>query len=402
MKNIPYGHQFIDEEDIQEVVKVLRSDWLTQGPKGKELEKALCDYTGAKYAVVVSSGTAALHLACLAVGLKQSDEAITTPITFVATPNSVLYSGARPVFADVDSETANIDPDQIRNKISPSTKAVLPVHFAGLSCDMPTIKKIAKKNGLKIIEDACHALGAEYKSNGRWVKVGSCAHSDITVFSFHPVKSITTGEGGAITTNSKEYYEKLTMLRQHGITKDPSKFTNQEELTSKFEIRNSKFEKAWYHEMQMLGFNYRITDFQSALGISQLKKLDKFIKRRREIAGIYNQAFKENEYFDLPIEKDYAKSSWHLYPIRLKDEYKDKKALIFNKLRENGLGVQVHYIPVYLQSYYENLGYNKGFCPNAEDFYQKEISLPIYPAMSNDDLEQVQERVYKIFKEIQK
>jgi UDP-4-amino-4,6-dideoxy-N-acetyl-beta-L-altrosamine transaminase len=394
MKNIPYGRQFIDDSDIAEVVKVLKSDWITQGPKVREFEKALARYCGAKYAVAVSSGTAALHLACLVAGLKPGDEAITSPITFMATSNSVLYTGAKPVFADIDPETANIDLLEVKKKITANTKAILPIHFAGLPCDISAIDKIAKKNKLKIIEDACHALGAKYKYNGKWVKVGSCVQSDMTVFSFHPVKSITTGEGGAITTNNKEYYEKLIMLRQHGITKDSSKFLNPYHL--------SHNPDKWYHEMQLLGFNYRITDFQSALGISQLKKLDKFIERRREIAGIYNQAFKNNEFFDLPIEKDYTKSSWHLYPIKLKDEYKDKKALIFNKLRENGLGVQVHYIPVYLQSYYENLGYNKGFCPNAEDFYQKEISLPIYPAMSNDDLEQVQERVYKIFKEIQK
>jgi UDP-4-amino-4,6-dideoxy-N-acetyl-beta-L-altrosamine transaminase len=394
MKNIPYSRQFIDDSDIAEVVKVLKSDWITQGLKVKEFEKALARYCGVKYVVAVSSGTAALHLACLAIGLGKGDEAITTPITFLATPNSVLYTGARPVFADIDKETGNINPIEINNQITAKNKAILPVHFAGLPCDMSEIYKIAKKNGLKIVEDACHALGAKYKYNGKWVKVGSCLQSDMTVFSFHPLKSITTGEGGAITTNNKEYYDKLIMLRQHGITKDPKNFLNPYHLPHNPE--------SWYHEMQMLGFNYRITDFQCALGMSQLKKLDKFIKRRREIAGIYNQAFKDNGFFDLPIEKDYAKSSWHLYPIKLKDKYKDKKALIFNKLRENGLGVQVHYIPVYLQPYYKELGYNKGRCPKAEDFYQKEISLPIYPAMSNNDLEHVQERVYKIFKEIKK
>jgi dTDP-4-amino-4,6-dideoxygalactose transaminase len=261
---------------------------------------------------------------------------------------------------------------------------------------MEAIYKIAKENDLTIIEDTAHALGAKYKLQSQpkpsWITIGSCQYSDMAIFSFHPVKSITTGEGGAITTNNKEYYEKLLMLRQHGITKDPKKFLNPYHL--------SHNPGSWYHEMQLLGFNYRITDFQCALGISQLKKLDKFIQRRSEIAGIYNDAFKDNEYFDLPIEKDYAKSSWHLYPIRLKDKYKDKKILIFNKLSQKGLGVQVHYIPVYLQPYYQNLGYKLGICSNAEDFYQREISLPLYPAMSETDMNYTKDKVIETLSEI--
>jgi dTDP-4-amino-4,6-dideoxygalactose transaminase len=248
---------------------------------------------------------------------------------------------------------------------------------------MEAIYKIAKENDLTIIEDAAHALGAEYKGD----KIGSCKYSDMTTFSFHPVKSITTGEGGAITTNNKEYYEKLLMLRQHGITKD----------SSMFKVKGSRSKEGWYHEMQMLGFNYRITDFQCALGISQLKKLDKFIQRRSEIAGIYNDAFKDNEYFDLPIEKDYAKSSWHLYPIKLKDKYKEKKKQIFNKLKEKGLGVQVHYIPVYFQPYYRNLGYRHGLCLIAEKYYNRCLSIPIFPAMSDGDIKFVIEKIHEVF-----
>ena len=387
MKNIPYGHQYIDEDDIKAVVDVLKSDWLTQGSKVKEFEKALSDYTGAKYAVAVSSGTAALHLACLVAGISKGDEVITSAITFVASANCVFYCGAKPLFADVDPVTANITSESISQRINSKTKAFIPVHFGGFSCDMKAIKSLAIKNKLIIIEDACHALGASYEG----LKVGSCKYSDMTVFSFHPVKSITTGEGGAITTNNKKYYEKLIMLRQHGITKNFTKLSNKKIAVN-----------LWYHEMQILGFNYRITDFQCALGISQLKKLNKFIQKRRRIAGIYKKAFKNNNFFDLPIEKNNTKSSWHLYAIRLNDRYKPQKAIIFNKLRKKGLGVQVHYIPVYLQPYYQGLGYKKGLCPQAEDFYQREISLPLYPSITNEDIRYVKEKLFEVFKEIDK
>jgi len=387
MKIIPYGHQYIDKGDIKVVSDVLRSDWLTQGLKVKEFEKALSDYVGSKYAVAVSSGTAALHLACLAAGISKGDEVITSAITFVASANCVFYCGAKPLFADVDPVTANITPESISQRINFKTKALIPVHFGGFSCDMKAIKNLAIKNKLIIIEDACHALGASYEG----LKVGSCKYSDMTVFSFHPVKSITTGEGGAITTNNKKYYEKLIMLRQHGITKNFTKLSNKKVAVN-----------PWYHEMQILGFNYRITDFQCALGISQLKKLNKFIQKRRRIAGIYNKAFKNNIFFDLPTEKNHTKSSWHLYAIRIKDRYKPQKAIIFNKLRKRGIGVQVHYIPVYLQPYYQKLGYKKGLCLNAEDFYAREISLPLYPSITNEDIRYVKDELFEVFKEIDK
>lgn len=422
MKRIPYGHQWIDVDDIKAVKEVLRSDWITQGPKIKEFEDALCKYTGAKYAVVVSSGTAALHIACLAAGIKAGDEVITSPITFVASANCILYCGGKPVFADVQPDTANIDPDKIEKFIEAKCKSdfkigklanwktgklikgIIPVHFAGQPCDMLQIYRIAKKYNLIVIEDASHALGAEYQieskipasSAGRknqkskWIKVGSCKHSDMTVFSFHPVKPITTGEGGAVLTNNKEYYEKLLILRTHGISKEKSNIKNQK----------SKLVDPWYYEMQFLGYNYRLTDFQCALGISQLKKLDKFIKRRREIVEIYEDIFKNNEFFNLPVEKNYARSSWHLYPIRLKDKYKNKRKEIFRKLREKGLWVQVHYIPVYWQPYYQQLGYKKGLCPNAGDFYQREISIPLYQSMSTENIKYVINTILEIFKEI--
>ncbi|MFC1668484.1 UDP-4-amino-4,6-dideoxy-N-acetyl-beta-L-altrosamine transaminase, partial [Chlamydiota bacterium] len=346
-KYIPYGRQSIDEDDIQAVIDVLRSDWITQGPKIEEFENKLADYCGAKYTVAVSSGTAALHIACLAAGIKEGDEVITSPITFAASANCVLYCGARPVFADIKTETINIDPKEIEKNITKKTKAIIPVHFAGYPCDIKLIHSIAKKHNLIVIEDGCHALGAQYKSKDKWVKVGSCKHSDMTVFSFHPVKNITTGEGGAVTTNNMNLYKRLKALRSHGIYKD-----------------KKTLEKGpWYYEMRELGFNYRITDFQCTLGISQLKKLDIFLKKRKDIVKRYSKAFKDNPYFDVFIETEDTNASWHLYPIMLKNTYKKKRKEIFNNFRQRGLGVQVHYIPVYWQPYYKKLGFMKGACP---------------------------------------
>ncbi|MEM5875583.1 MAG: UDP-4-amino-4,6-dideoxy-N-acetyl-beta-L-altrosamine transaminase [Candidatus Aenigmatarchaeota archaeon] len=371
MKLIPYGHQWINKEDVKEVIKALKSDWITQGPKVEEFEDALCRYTGAKYAVAVSSGTAALHIACLAAGIKQGDEVITSPITFVASANCILYCGGKPIFADVQEDTVNIDPQEIKKKITKKTKAIIPVHFAGHPCDLEEIYQIAKKYNLIVIEDACHALGAEYKRE----KIGSCKYSDMTVFSFHPVKSITTGEGGAVLTNRKDLYEKLLMLRNHGITKDKKKFIN-------------KNEGSWYYEMQELGFNYRITDFQCALGISQLKKLDMFIRKRREVVEIYNKELSKIEEIILPVERVYVKSSWHIYYIRLKNSKKRKT--IFEKLQEKGVGVQVHYIPVHLQPYYRNkFGYKENEYPKAESYYNSSITIPLYPTLTKDKVDYI-------------
>jgi UDP-4-amino-4,6-dideoxy-N-acetyl-beta-L-altrosamine transaminase len=373
MKSIPYGHQWVDEADIKEVEKVLESDWLTQGPQVSKFEKALSVFTGARYVVSVSNGTAALHLACLAAGIGKGDEVITSPLTFVASANCALYCNAKPVFVDIESDTGNIDIEKIAAKITKNTKVIIPVHFSGHPCDLSSLRNIAKKNNLIIIEDAAHALGSFYKNS----KIGSCKYSDMTIFSFHPVKTITTGEGGAILTNNKYFYEKLIMLRNHGITKGPGL------------INKKMSDCGWYYEMQALGFNYRITDIQAALGCSQLKKLDKFIMKRRQIAAIYNKAFKGNNFFDTPKEKDYACSAYHLYPIRLKEKFILRKKEIFQRLRDAGLGVQVHYIPVYLQPYYKKLGYRQNLCPLAESFYQKEISIPMYPGLTKKEINYV-------------
>ena len=311
-KNIPYGKQWIDDEDIKAVVEVLKSDYLTTGPKIEEFEEKFAAYVGAKYAVAVSNGTAALHAACFAAGIGPGDEVITTPLTFAASANCVLYPGGKPVFADIDPETYNISVEEIKKKITNKTAAVIPVHFTGQPCDMEEIYEIARENNLIVIEDAAHALGATYKGE----KIGNCRFSDMTVFSFHPVKHITTGEGGMITTNNKELYEKLKLFRTHGITKEPDKY-----------IR--KTDESWYHEQQMLGYNYRMTDIQAALGISQLKKSDGFLNRRRDIAEIYNQELAELEWIKLPYQKADRESSWHLYVIQV-DEEKLKPKEVFD------------------------------------------------------------------------
>lgn len=373
MELIPYGRHYIDAADRKAVEHILRSSWITQGPKIKEFEDALCERTGARYAVAVSSGTAALHIACLAAGIRQGDEVLTSPITFAASANSILYCAGKPVFVDVQSDTGNMDIEKIERKITSRTKAIIPVHFAGHPCDMEKIARIAKKHGLVIIEDAAHALGAKYKRS----KIGDCLYSHMAIFSFHPVKSITTGEGGAVLTNSFVLYKKLSALRSHGIVKDKRAFT----------CRDLSDKGAWYYEMQELGFNYRITDVQCALGVSQLKKLNLFLKRRREISDIYNKRLSGFDEIELPTEKSYVSSSWHLYCIRVKEP--SRRKIVFERLRKAGIGVQVHYIPVYLHPFYQKLGYKKSLCKNAEEFYRQEISIPIYASMSSKEAEYV-------------
>ncbi|NPV51599.1 MAG: UDP-4-amino-4,6-dideoxy-N-acetyl-beta-L-altrosamine transaminase [Candidatus Methanofastidiosum sp.] len=381
IKFLPYGKQFIDQDDIESVVNILKSDFITQGPKIGEFEKKLAEYCGSKYAVAFNSGTSALHGAYFAFGLKKGDEVITSPNTFVATSNAALYLNANPVFADVEKETGNLDISKVKAKITDQTKLIVPVHYSGNPVALKELSEIAEDNNVKIIEDAAHSIGAKY--NGK--KIGNSLYSDMTILSFHPVKHLTTGEGGLVLTNKEEYYDKLKMFSSHGITKN--KFFNEPEGD-------------WYYEMHYLGYNYRITDIQAALGLSQLNKLDKFIKRRRKIAKMYNNAFDNNPYFKTITEKECCESSYHLFPILIEDEFKKNKRELFSNLRNEGLGVQVHYIPVYLQPYYQKLGYKKGLCPVAEDFYHREISIPMYPTMDDEDVDYVIDKLFKVFESL--
>ncbi|MBT6227382.1 MAG: UDP-4-amino-4,6-dideoxy-N-acetyl-beta-L-altrosamine transaminase [Candidatus Scalindua sp.] len=394
-EDIPYGKQWIDENDIQEVISLMRSERITQGPKVEEFEKALAEYCGAKYAVAVSSGTSALHIACLTAEVKEGDEVITSPITFVASANCAVYCGAKPVFADIDLKTYNIAVEEIRNKINTQTRAVIPVHFAGQSCDMEGISKNVKEaekkygNKIFIIEDGCHALGSEYKS----ARVGACVYSDMTVMSFHPVKHITTGEGGAVLTNDEELYKRLRRLRSHGITSNPKEFVynGQAFVNTQSEIENPPLVNPWYYEQLDLGYNYRITDIQCALGVSQLKKLNDFCNRRSEIANVYNKAFGGIESIQIPFESEDCSSNFHLYVLLIDFNQIDmERAQLMIELKKCGIQTQVHYIPVYSQPFYRKaFGTNWGDCPKAEEYYKKCVSIPLYPTMSDRDVERV-------------
>jgi perosamine synthetase len=365
-KMIPYGRQTIEEDDIQAVVDVLRSDYLTTGPKIAEFEKMVADYVGAKYAVAISNGTSALHAACFAAGIQPGDEVITTPLTFAASSNCVLYCGGTPVFADVDLKTYNIDPEDIRRKITDKTKAIIAVHLAGQPCDMDEIHKIAKEHDLLVIEDGAHALGSVYKGK----KVGTL--SDMTTFSFHPVKPITTGEGGMIVTDNEEFYQKMMLFRSHGITRDENLMT-----------RN---DGSWFYQQLDLGYNYRITDIQCALGCSQMRKLDRFLARRKEIVTRYNEAFADCENIIIPYQLPETESGWHLYIVQVKNCDRRK---VFEALREHGIAVNVHYIPVYLHPYYQEHGYKDVHCRNAEEVYSHIISLPLYPTLTEEQQQYV-------------
>ncbi len=363
-KFLPYGRQSIDDEDINEVVKVLRSDWLTTGPKVSEFEEKFCGYIGCKHAVAVNSGTSALDIAVASLEIKKGCEIITTPFTFMATANCILYNGLKPVFADIKPDTYNINPEEIKKKITPNTKAIIYVDYSGQPCDIDEIRKIAEDNGLCLIEDAAHACGAEY--NGK--KVGSFAN--LTEFSFHPVKHITTGEGGMVTTDNEELYEKLKLLRNHGIDKDAA----------------TRFGKdaSYAYDMKLLGRNYRITDFQCALGISQLKKLDKFIKRREEIVKIYNQEFANIGEITIPYVKPNVKSAWHIYTMLL--DKKINRDIFFNLMKAKNIGVNVHYIPTYKFSYYKNkFNFNDKDFPVTENVFSKIITLPLFQGMKDED-----------------
>lgn len=372
-KFLPYGRQWIDKNGIKAVAKVLRSDWITQGSKIEEFEKTIAKYCGVKYGVAVSSGAAALRTTYAIAGIGPEDEVITTPLTFAATANMIVHCGGRPVFVDVQEDTLNIDPKEIKKEITKKTKAIAPVDFAGHPCDYEEILKIAKKHKLLIIEDAAHAFGSEYKGK----RVGSLA--DMTILSFHPVKVITTGEGGMILTDRRDFYEKLKIFRHHGIVKRPEK-------------------GSWYYEIENPGYNFRLTDFQCALGLSQFKKLENFIRRRKEIVVRYNKAFKNIKEVIIPIERDYVKSAWHIYIIQLcLDKLKVSRREIFEALRKKGLGVQIHYIPLHLQPFYrKKFGYKKGDFSIAENYYQRALTLPLFPKMTNKDVENVIKTVKKI------
>lgn len=367
---IPYGRQWIDEGDIQAVIEVLRSDWLTTGPKVDEFEQAVANAVGSQYGVAVSSGTAALHTAMYAIDIKRGDEVIVPTMTFAATANAVVFQGGTPVFSDVEEKMLLIDISQIEKKITSRTKAIIAVDYAGQPCDYDELKKITDKHKLTLIADACHALGATYKGH----KVGSLA--ELNIFSFHPVKHITTGEGGMVTTENPEYARRMKMFRNHCMNSD---------------YRQREEKGNWFYEVVDLGYNYRITDFQCALGISQFKKLPRRIKRRQEIAAVYNEAFARNE-FIIPLSVNpEITHAYHLYIVRLKlDNIKKSKQQIFTDLRNAGIGVNVHYIPVHLHSYYrKKFNASEGMFPVSEKAFYEILSLPIFPDMSDEDVQRV-------------
>lgn len=363
---LPYSTQQISDEDIKTVIETLKSPYLTTGPKVSEFEKVVADYVGATYAVAFSNGTAALHAACYAAGITQGDEVITTPITFAASANCVRYMGGEVIFADIDEETYNLDPKEVEKKITSKTKAIIPVDFTGQPVDIDAFMEIGKKHNIVIIEDGAHSLGASYKKR----KVGTTA--DMTMFSFHPVKPITTGEGGMIVTNNRTYYEKLCLFRGHGIT----------------QTAYAKEQGDWYYEMTDLGYNYRMTDIQAALGISQMNRLDEFIEKRQELANLYTEKINQLPTLKAPNQLADTKSGWHLYSVQLDEVALGKtRKEVFEDLRNANIGVHVHYIPVYWHPYYQELGYKKGICPKAEQWYERALTLPLHPQMNEADVD---------------
>ncbi len=384
---IPYGRQEITESDIESVISVLKSDFLTQGPMVPAFEKSVCDATGAGYAVAVNSATSALHIACLALNLGRGDLLWTSPNTFVASANCGLYCGAEVDFVDIDPLTYNISADLLEEKLKTAAKTgklpkvLIPVHFAGQSCDMEKIHSLGQQYGFRIIEDASHAIGGSYKGQ----PVGSCKYSDITIFSFHPVKIITTAEGGLAATNDLALAEKMRLLRSHGITREPGLMTQESE-------------GGWYYQQIDLGFNYRITELQAALGVSQMKRLNDFVNRRHEILKRYEILLKDLP-LELPFQASYSHSALHLYPVLLKTELLSKsRKEIFQELRDSGLGVNVHYIPVHTQPYYRALGFKEGDFPNSEEYYKKEISIPMYHGLTAEDQNTVADVLRRVIK----
>lgn len=366
---IPYGKQWISDDDIAKVVTVLRSDYLTTGPLVQDFERAFADYVGAKHAVAVANGTAALHLAAKAAGVSAGSEVITTPMSFAASANCILYNQGRPVFADI-TERGLIDSQDVEKRVNEKTSGIIPVHYMGLPCNLQEIYEIAHERDLFVIEDASHALGANY----RGTSIGDCTYSDMATFSFHPVKHITTGEGGMITTNNRETADLLRLLRTHGITKDPSDFkTNHSE--------------PWYQEMQHLGFNYRLTDIQAALGLSQLSRIEEFLKRRRSIAIVYSEFLERFDHVETIREGEGELHSYHLYVVKLRNSTHRRE--MFEFLLGNDILPQIHYIPIYRHPFYRESGYADLGLSNTEEFYERIISLPMYPALSDSHLDRV-------------
>jgi len=375
---ITYGKQHINKNDIRAVTEVLKSDWLTQGPKILEFESQICRFTGSKYAVTTTSGTTALHLACIAAEIGPGDEVITTPMSFAASANCVRYCGGTVVFADIDPHTYNIDPKEVKKKITKKTKAIIAVDYAGQSAHLEALRLLCDEYGLVFIEDAAHAIGSQF--NGKMI--GNIA--DLTTFSFHPVKTITGGEGGMVTTNHEKFASTMRLMASHGINK------NAEELSR-------RDEGAWYYEQQFLGYNFRMTDIQAALLLNQLKRIDDFKKRRKEIVSAYNKAFARMDGIITPIEHPLADSCWHLYVIRVDTEILGcTRRLFFDALAAENVQPQVHYVPIHLHPNYQSLGHSSGECPIAEEIYESIITLPLYPAMNNKDLADVIEAVKKI------
>ncbi len=377
---LPYGKQWLNDKEIEEVVDSLKSSWITTGPKMRKFEEDFRNYIGSKYAVAINSGTAALHISTSSIGIIPGDEVITTPLTFVASANCVVYRGGTPILADIKKDTYNIDPTQIRKKINSKTKATIPVHFAGQSCDMDEISEVAEENDLFTIEDAAHAVDAKYK--GR--KIGNI--SDLTIFSFHPVKNMTTAEGGMVTTNNEELYEKLLMFRTHGISKDA--------------VKRFGKEAGFFYDMKYLGFRYNLSELHAALGIHQLRKLAAFQKRRREIVKLYNRELKNFEEITIPYVKENIKHSWHLYILQLNlEKLRVDRDFIFKALREENIGVNVHYIPVHYHSYYQGkFGLKSGILPKVEWLYPRLITIPLFHKMSNGDAYDVINALDKVIK----
>lgn len=381
---IYYAKQNIDESDIKAVEEVLRSDFLTQGPAIERFEKRVADYCGAKYAVAVTNATSALHIACKSVNLGVSDELWTSPITFTASANCGRYCGADVNFVDINEKTYNMSVEILEEKLRSADhlpKVVVPVHLAGQSCDMEHIHDLSKKYDFTVIEDASHAVGADYKGS----KVGSCKYSDMTVFSFHAVKIITTGEGGMVLTNNKDLYEKFKLYRSHGITRDPDLMTHTPD-------------GSWYYQQVDLGFNYRMTDIQAALGYSQMDRLDEFVARRRYLAKRYSDKLK-----DLPLKIPYqdsdTNSSWHIYVVRMDmDKIKKSKVQIFNEMRDRGIALNVHYIPVHTQPYYERLGHKPEDCPNALKYYEEAFTIPLYYGLTDEQQDYIVEALMEVLK----